>query len=125
METSRKIKIFGCCLAVLILIITSLFHITGYSTVSQFSANLEQDGMIKLAIPALWIMPTIHWITMAIIVMLAITKVKSALNYMVLLIGLVILADAIVLFLHVGPFIGELLLATAGFLCLIGWYISK
>lgn len=109
----------------LILVVTGLFHGSGFGEVSQLVAQSDLEGTLAKAVPGLWLFASYHWIFIAVAATIA-TAFPSRLARLVLAASaLVILADALVLLIFVGPFVGEALLAAAGVAFVLGAVTSK
>jgi hypothetical protein len=91
---------------------TAAFHASGLPDIRTAAAAARYEGMLGMAIEPLWLFPSLHWAVLALIA-LALPGGRSA-SLALLLIGLLLVADAALLFFYLGPFVGEAMLAGAG-----------
>jgi len=110
----------GCA----VLTVTAFFHTTGFAEATRISNDGASDAFTKMFLEPLWIFPTLNWIIVATIAGYLAIKPDRSHQMVLLLIGLIPLADAIVLFAYTGPFIGAFALALAGSLFIIGAMVS-
>jgi len=96
---------------------TAAFHGSGYASVMKTASASDIDPQLKLILVPLWIFPTAHWIFIAIIALLA--AFAPAGRIILALCGAVIAADAAILYLNLGPFIGEAMLAASALLFVV------
>ncbi len=80
---------------------------------------------MQLALEPVWITPSIHWFVFAMIIILSAVKPQRALNPVLALIGVAVIADAILITFHVGFFIGAMLLFVAGVLAILTAVVGK
>ena len=114
--TKPAVKITSI-LGALILLAGAAFHMTALSPLKGALGALE-PGFFQNGLPAMWILPAVHWIFIAFMA-IGLSRYKSKACAAVLMgFGLLILVDALVTFMHVGPFLGVYMLALAGGLLL-------
>lgn len=103
-----------------VLAATATFHATGYGEVRAAAAAADLPGWIGGAVGGLWLFATMHWLFIAALTVLA-ASYESRLTGLVLgLSAVVLIADIVLLLVHVGPFIGEVLLAISALAYAIG-----
>lgn len=100
-----------------ILMLTAAFHATGFVKVAQIASSGEISGLLSMALPALWLLPSIHWAAFAIAAIAAIRNRGRLARWLLLAIAALVAIDGASLLLHVGPFAGAwMLLGAASFL---------
>jgi len=76
------------------------------------------SNFFKNALPAMWTVPAVHWAFIACL-SVGLSRYKSKACAAVLMaFGVLVLIDALLSFMHIGPFIGVYMLAAAGGLLL-------
>jgi hypothetical protein len=95
---------------------TAAFHATGYASVMKAASAGDLDPQIRMILGPLWIFPSAHWSFIAVVALLAAFAAQGRL--LLALCGAIIAADAIILYLNLGPFIGEAMLAASALLFL-------
>jgi hypothetical protein len=79
------------------------------------AAGAVSDPQLKSILPPLWLFPSAHWVFAAIVASVAAFSAGPS-RLLLALCGFVVAADAAILFVHLGPFIGEAMLAGAALL---------
>jgi len=114
--TKPAIKITAI-LGALILLITAVFHMTALRQLGGAVAVIDSE-FYRSALPGMWMMPSVHWLFIAFL-SIGLARYKSnACAAILMAFGALILVDALITFLHVGPFIGAYMLGLAGLLLL-------
>ena len=104
-------------LGALILFITSWFHSDALSQMQNAIAPMD-DGFFKDGLPAMWLMPSIHWIFIACL-SFGLSFYKSRAGSVVLIgFGVWLLIDAAIAYRYVGAFAGVYMLIVSGLLIL-------
>ncbi len=110
------IKLFAA-LGGLILLFGSWFHSDALSQVRAAIAPMD-DGFFRDALPAMWVMPSIHWIFIACL-SFGLSFYKSRAGSVILIaFGVWLLMDAALVFRYVGAFAGVYMLIASGLLIL-------
>ena len=103
--------------AAVILLATAGFHMTAMPELKAALAEFE-PVFFKNGLPAMWILPAVHWVFIACL-SVGLSRYKSrACAAILMAFGLWVLIDALIAFLHVGPFMGVYMLCAAGALLL-------
>jgi hypothetical protein len=100
----------------LLLAATAAFHASGLAGVRKAAEDSALDPMLESIFTPLWLFPTTHWLFVAAVGLIAALRHSPAARLILAMCGLVIAVDAGLLFLHVGPFIGEAMLGGAALL---------
>lgn len=95
-------------LASALLIATAVFHLSGYREALMFQSKIGGDSLLVNAIPFLWLFPTIHWISLALMVSGVFLLSQVGTPHRIMLVGsiVVLLADAFGIYTAVGAFAG-------------------
>lgn len=121
--TKLAIRIIAI-LGALILLVTVGFHMTA---LPQFETALEglELGFFYKGLPAMWVLPAMHWLFIAFSsVGLACHKSNSC-SAILKAFGVLILIDAVINFMHVGPFAGVYMLGLTGALLLASGLMTR
>jgi len=114
--TKPAIKITAI-LGALILLAGAAFHMTAMpqlkAALGALSPGFFQDGL-----PAMWLLPSIHWIFIAFLSIGLSRYMSNSCAVILMAFGCWILVDALITFMHVGPFVGVYMLGLAGLLLL-------
>lgn len=103
-----------------LLTITALFHFMGYFEIPASQPSLAAPTFFDAAIRPLWLFASLHWLlTAAICVLVAKAEPRIA-RITLLSCATVVIADAILLYHFIGPFIGEAILAIAALMLMVG-----
>lgn len=82
-------------------------------------------AFFEKTLPVMWMMPAIHWIFIAF-ASVGLSRYPSRSCAAILMgFGLWILVDALITFIHAGPFIGAYMLTLAGLLLLASGFILR
>ncbi len=109
---SRAVKIL-CVIGSLLLLVTAVFHATGYSEVSEAISGSDASAFLKRAVPGLWVHFSIHLIVLAAFGVVVSFSAHRARSLMALL-ALAVAGDAAFVFALASFFTGvALLIATA------------
>ena len=120
LNTTRLLTGFGSA----ILLGTSALHLFGLSIVRPALETVE-PAFNQGTLTASWIVPSLHWLFIACLAFgLSVYKSKIA-AAMLMAFGLLLLSDAVLLFTHVGTFIGVGLLGLSGLSYLIGGFLLR
>lgn len=98
-----------------LLAVTALFHLTGFPAISAPQAIDGTASFLEASLRPLWLFAGVHWLLIAFI---CITSEKSGQGLGRLMLrccACVVLVDALLLYLFIGPFVGVALLAASGF----------
>ncbi|MEP1230434.1 MAG: hypothetical protein ABJG88_07140 [Litorimonas sp.] len=122
--TQRTTKITAI-IAALILLVEAGFHFMGTGLVKGAITGVESD-FLRQALVGIWVMPSLHWVFIAFL-SVGLSRYRSRSCAAILIaFGVWLLADGVLTFLHVGPFIGVYLLWVAGALLLTsGWLLRR
>ncbi|MCP4201075.1 MAG: hypothetical protein GY769_03990 [bacterium] len=96
-----------------VLAATAAFHGSGYVDVTSTVAESNIEGMLSGAIGGLWLYPSVHWLFIAVLAIVAVQVASRLTPWILGLAAVILAADAIVLLVHVGPFVGEAMLGAA------------
>ena len=107
---TRVAKIL-CIIGCVVLLVTAVFHGTGYTAVSDAVSELSSSGL-KAALPGMWLHFSIHLATLIAFGLLALFSTHGT-RSLVALIALVVAADATLVFYFIGFFAGVALLVAA------------
>ncbi len=103
-----------------LLTITALFHFMGYFEIPVSQPSSVPPTFFDAAIRPLWLFASLHWLLTAAICVL-VAKAEPRIARMILLgCAAVVIADAVLLYRFIGPFIGEAILASAALLLIVG-----
>ena len=121
--TKAAVKITAI-LAALILLVGAAFHMTGIVPVKMVLEDVEPE-FYKNALAGMWVMPAVHWIFIAFLSAgLSWYKLKACAAILIAF-GVWIITDALIVFLHVGPFMGVYMLGISGLLLLISGVLLR
>ncbi len=121
MKRSQISVLFGS----VVLAATSAFHATGYAIVVRDTSAEGVSEFLQSAAKGLWLYASLHWLFIAVVAVVA-AWLPSRLSRIVLaLSSAVVAADAVLLLVFVGPFVGELLLAVAAVAHIVGAVLQK
>lgn len=103
-----------------LLTITALFHFTGYFQIPTHRTDGGALSFLDASLRPLWLFASLHWLLTAAICVL-VTKAEPRVARPILLAcAAIVIADAVLLYLFIGPFIGEVILAAAAVLLMVG-----
>ena len=108
-KTSRNLVWTGSA----VLAATAAFHATGWSDVAAAADEASLSPFINAVVKGLWIYASYHWFFIAVLAAVAVAHPSRLARVVLALSALVLTADAVLLLVAVGPFIGEALLAIA------------
>ena len=121
--TKPAIKITAI-LAALILLAGAWLHMSALPMVKTSAADIEPE-FFKNGLPAMWILPALHWVFIACL-SIGLSWYKSKACAAVLMgFGLWVLVDALITYLHVGAFMGVYMLFVAGLLLLVSGFMLR
>ena len=98
-------------IGVILLAATAAFHFTGFTTATEAAVKFENETRLAAALPPLWLFPTAHWSFIAIIIAIASFSNSPFTRFLFIASAVIVALDASLLFIYVGPFIGEAMLA--------------
>lgn len=105
-----------------LLAITALFHFTGYFQIPLPRTGAGTPSFFDAALRPLWLFASLHWLLTAAVCVLVI-KAESRIARPILLgCAAIVIVDAVLLYRFIGPFIGEIILAAAAVLIIVGAY---
>ncbi|MBX9732116.1 MAG: hypothetical protein K2X59_12370 [Sphingomonas sp.] len=108
----------------MLLTITALFHFTGYFEIPAARPDAGPPSFFDASLRPLWLFASLHWLLTAAICVL-VTKAEPRIARSILLsCAVIVILDAVLLYLFIGPFIGEAILAAVALLMMIGAYPS-
>ena len=106
------IKLFAA-IGALILLVGSWIHSDALAQ-ARMSIAVMDDGFFRDAMPAMWVMPSIHWIFIACLAF-GLSFYKSRAGSVILIaFGVWLLVDAALVYRYVGAFMGVFMLGAAG-----------
>ena len=105
-------------------IATSVFHGINLPLATAAATTAEHSFM-QNALEALWLFPSVHWLLFGVAVIWAVWRPNSATRFILILATLAGLADATLIYSHVGVFIGGIFLTIAGALSAIAALTMK
>ena len=108
---TRAAKIL-CAIACAILLVTAVFHGTGYAQVSHVVGESNAPVFFKNTLPGLWLHFSIHLVILVAFGILALLSAVRARSLLAIL-ALAVAADAALVFSFAGFFAGVALLAAA------------
>lgn len=80
-------------------------------------ASMDSE-FFKKGLPAMWVLPSAHWLFIACLSVGLSRYASNACAAILMAFGMWVLMDALIAFIHVGPFMGIYMLCTAGLLLL-------
>ncbi len=99
-------------------------HMTGLGDVKSSVVTIESEFM-QQALPAMWIMPSLHMIFMACLAV-GLSFYKSRIvAAMLMAFGVWLWVDAALVYMHVGVFIGNIMLVISGLLYFVAGYLLR
>ncbi len=110
---SGKPAIIPVSIGSLILAVTAAFHFTGHADISTWVAETGDQGFFAQAIPTIWLFPTLHWMIIAIGLIIGVWFRMAGLRVLLIACALLVAADAALIVYAVGPFIGSAMLLGA------------
>ena len=96
-----------------VLTATAAFHGTGWPGVAAAIDEATASAFLRAVVKGLWIYASYHWLFVAVLAAVAVAHPSRLARLVLGLSALVLTADAILLLVAVGPFIGEALLAVS------------
>ncbi len=108
----------------LTLLVTAGLHMTGLQLVKDATGKIEM-AFLRDALSAMWVMPSIHWLLIACLAFGCSFYRSRACAAMLIAFGVWILIDALIVFSHVGMFIGAITLSAAGLCYLIAGFMLR
>ena len=96
-----------------VLTATAAFHATGWHGVAAAADEASLSPFLNAVVKGLWIYASYHWLFIAVIAAVAVAHPSRLARIVLALSALLLAADAILLLIAVGPFIGEALLAVS------------
>jgi hypothetical protein len=104
---------------------TAALHGSGYPEVEAAVAASDIEGVLSGAIGGLWLFASIHWLFLAVLAVVATTLASRATTCVLGLVVAVLAADIVLLLVHVGPFMGEVMLGAAALAYASGAWLSS
>lgn len=99
----------------LLLLATAGFHLTGLP-IAQQGAQEVSSQFFASAIEPLWLIPSVHWSILSLLSVLAAWHPSAFSGYFLIGTAALLTIDAILMFLNIGPFPGELMLVASALL---------
>lgn len=96
-----------------LLLITSGFHLTGLPMVEKAATEVSSD-FFAAALHPLWLMPSLHWSLIALVACGAAWWPSRFSRLFLFVAAALVIIDAIMMYVAIGPFPGEALLAASG-----------
>ena len=94
-----------------VLTATAAFHATGWSDVVAAADEASLSSFMSAVVKGLWVYASYHWLFVAVLAAVAVAHPSQLACIVLALSALLLAADAVLLLVAVGPFIGEALLA--------------
>ena len=107
-RTSKILCVVGCVL----LLVTALFHGTGYAAVSNAVSESNHPAMLKAALPGMWLHFSIHLVVLVALGLFASFSAHGS-RSLIALLAVAVAADAALVLYFVGFFAGVALLVAA------------
>lgn len=111
-------RIFSLWFAISILLFAAGFHLTGLPMMSEATQTIN-NPFLENALEPLWILPAIHWLTFAVLLVWVSVKPTRQSSIIMTLIAASLFTDAILLYVNLGPFIGAIMLTAVSVAILI------
>ncbi len=92
---------------------TAAFHTTGWPGAATAVDEATTNPFLRAIVKGLWIYASYHWLFIAVLAAVAVAHPSRLAQIVLVLSALVLAADAILLLVAAGPFIGEALLAVS------------
>lgn len=121
MKNARRLVWLGS----IVLAATAALHGSGYAEVQTAVAESNIDGVLSTAVGGLWLFASAHWLFLAILAVVTVSKATPLTRLVLGLIVAVLAVDIVLLLIHVGPFIGEALLGVAALAYAAGAWLSR
>ncbi len=96
-----------------VLAATAAFHASGWPDVAAAVDEASLSPSMGAVVKGLWIYASYHWLFVAVLAVVAVAHPSRLARVILALAALVLAADVVLLFVAVGPFIGEALLAVS------------
>jgi len=120
MTLARWLVLLGC----IVLFCAGIVHILGYSFVIPVLYKAGVDVRIIGAVKALWLVFSAHLMLLSVGILL-VSRLRGS-RPVVLLLALIPVADSILMYHFVGPFIGSYMVSAAALLLLAGaWLMPR
>ena len=103
-----------------LLTITALFHLAGYVEIPARAPGSGSPSFFDAALRPLWLFASLHWLLTAVICVLVVKTEPRIARTVLLCCAAIVIADAVLLYRFIGPFIGEAILAAAALLVMVG-----
>ncbi len=107
-RVSKPLCVIGCVL----LLVTAVFHGTGYSAVTDAVFKSNHPAMLKAALPGMWLHFSIHLVVLSALALFASFSARGS-RGLLLLISVAVATDTILVWYYVGFFAGVALLVAA------------
>lgn len=105
-----------------LLAVTALFHASGYPQLPAPSPAVAPPNLFTASLRPLWLFASLHWLLTAAVCVLAIGAHPRVARAILLVCAATVMANAVLLYAFIGPFIGEAILAVAAVLIGAGAY---
>ena len=96
----------------LLLLATAGFHLTGLP-IGQQAVGEVSSSFFAAAIVPLWLIPSVHWFILSLLSVLAGRHPSAFSRYFLIGTAILLTVDAVLMFVHIGPFPGELMLVAS------------
>lgn len=97
-----------------LLAVTALFHLTGFPAISAPQAIDSTASFLEASLRPLWLFAGVHWLLISFICIIAEKSGQGLGRLLLRCCACVVLADALLLYWFIGPFVGVALLAASG-----------
>lgn len=96
-----------------VLAATAAFHGTGWPGAAAAIDEATTSTFLRAIVKGLWVYASYHWLFIAVLAVVAVAHPSRLARIVLGLSALLLVADAILLLVVAGPFIGEALLAVS------------
>jgi hypothetical protein len=107
-----------------LLTITALFHFTGYFQIPAHPPGAGSPNFFDASLRPLWLFASLHWLMTAAVCVWAVKAEPRVARLILLSCAATVIADAVLLYRFIGPFIGEAILTVAALLMMVGAFRS-
>ena len=103
-----------------LLAVTALFHLAGFPAISAPQTIDGAASFFEASLPPLWLFAGAHWLLIAFVCIVAEKSGQRLGRLLLRCCACVVLADALLLYWFIGPFVGVALLAASGLATTVG-----
>ena len=108
-----------------VLAATAAYHATGWPGVAAAADESSLSPFMSAVVKGLWIYASYHWLFVAVLAAVAVAHPSPLARMVLALAALLLAADAVLLFVAVGPFIGQALLAVTTTTYAVGAFLMS